>query len=229
VKAPATVVRRRRRACAFGFAAGFALGLAGCAAVPRGEPANLDPHKREVRAYVESGEYARRISDVAAQARAWIEQRATRGGAKLTAVFDLDETLLSNWPLLQRQDFGYVSTEWVRWVEEGRAPAIEPVREVFLAARRAGVEVVLITGRRERDLAATERNLRAIGCGDYEALLCLPDAAKEATGSFKTAMRARLEREGRVIIANLGDQESDFEGGHAERAFKLPNPFYQIR
>ena len=27
-------------------------------------------------------------------------------------------------------------------------------------------------------------------------------------------------------IANLGDQESDLIGGHAERTFKLPNPFY---
>jgi len=226
---PAAVAQRRRRARALGFATGLALGLAGCAAGPRGEPANLDPHKRQVRAYVESGEYARTVSAVAAQARAWIEQRAARGGAQLTAVFDLDETLLSNWPLLQRQDFGYVPSEWIRWVEESRAPAIEPVREVFLAARRAGVEVVLITGRRERDRAATERNLRAIGCGDYAVLLCLPDEAKEATGAFKTAMRARLASEGRVIIANLGDQESDFEGGHAERAFKLPNPFYLIR
>lgn len=30
------------------------------------------------------------------------------------------------------------------------------------------------------------------------------------------------------IIVNVGDQESDLAGGHAERAFKLPNPFYII-
>jgi hypothetical protein len=29
-------------------------------------------------------------------------------------------------------------------------------------------------------------------------------------------------------VVNLGDQESDLDGGHAERAFKLPNPFYFI-
>jgi hypothetical protein len=28
-----------------------------------------------------------------------------------------------------------------------------------------------------------------------------------------------------TIIANVGDQESDLAGGHAERMFKIPNPF----
>jgi hypothetical protein len=27
---------------------------------------------------------------------------------------------------------------------------------------------------------------------------------------------------------NVGDQESDLQGGHVVRAFKLPNPFYFI-
>ena len=57
-------------------------------------------------------------------------------------------------------------------------------------------------------------------------LICKPDAAKETTGVFKTAARARIEGEGRVIIANIGDQESDFDGGYSEKIFKLPNPFY---
>jgi hypothetical protein len=30
------------------------------------------------------------------------------------------------------------------------------------------------------------------------------------------------------IVVNAGDQESDLEGGHADRAFKLPNPFYFV-
>jgi len=31
-----------------------------------------------------------------------------------------------------------------------------------------------------------------------------------------------------TIIVNAGDQESDLAGGYAERAYKLPNPFYYI-
>ena len=38
----------------------------------------------------------------------------------------------------------------------------------------------------------------------------------------------RIENEGFTILANVGDQDSDLEGGHAKRAFKLPNPMYYI-
>jgi hypothetical protein len=33
---------------------------------------------------------------------------------------------------------------------------------------------------------------------------------------------------GYTIIANMGDQFSDLEGGFSERTYKLPNPFYYI-
>lgn len=39
-------------------------------------------------------------------------------------------------------------------------------------------------------------------------------------------MRKRLTGEGRLIIANIGDQESDFVGGFVERTCKVPAPFY---
>ncbi len=201
------------------------LGLAGCATATR-EPANLYPHKLELRAYVERGDYQREIVAVAAQAQAWIEQRASKGGARLTVIFDLDETLLLNWPHMSAMDFGYVPREWDRWVEEAKAPAIEPVREVYRAARQRGLEVVFITGRRDNERPGTERNLRAIDCADYAALIFKPMEDKRATGAFKTAMREKLVAEGRTIIANIGDQDSDLVGGFSERIFKLPNPFY---
>lgn len=45
---------------------------------------------------------------------------------------------------------------------------------------------------------------------------------------FKTNARTEIESLGKTIIVNIGDQESDLVGLHAERAFKLPNPFYFI-
>lgn len=190
------------------------------------EPANLDPHKREIRTYVESGQYDRDIAAVAAKARAWLERRAPRGGGKLAMVFDLDETLFSNWPNTRAHDFGYIAKDWTAWVDEGKAPPIEPVRDLYRTARRLGIDVILITGRRERDRPGTEKNLRAIECTDYAALICKPDEAKETSGAFKLAARQRLTAEGWTIVANIGDQESDLAGGFAERTFKLPCPFY---
>lgn len=48
----------------------------------------------------------------------------------------------------------------------------------------------------------------------------MPRARSRAGG------RAAIEAQGYTIVANVGDQESDLAGGRAERAFKLPNPFY---
>jgi predicted secreted acid phosphatase len=201
------------------------LALTGCATATR-EPPNLYPHKLQLRAYVDGGDYDRDIAAVAARAKTWVEERAGKGGQRLTVVFDLDETLLRNWPHMRAMDFGYVHREWDNWVEDAKAPAIEPVREIYRTARQKGVEVVFITGRSERARAGTERNLRAIDCADYVALIFKPEEDKGTTAAFKTAVRQKLTTEGRTIIANVGDQESDLSGGFAERTFKLPNPFY---
>ena len=205
----------------------IAVFLAGCV-VPARAPGSLSDLKREIRAYVEQGAYQRELVAVAGRAEAWITARAGRGGERLTVVFDLDETLLSNWPHLAAMDFGYVKDEWHRWVAAGEAPAIEPVCAVFRTTRRLGVEVVILTGRHERDLAGTEKNLQAIGCADYQRLIFAPDGDTRTSAEYKTAVRRRLSAEGRSIIANVGDQESDLSGGYAERTFKLPNVFYAL-
>lgn len=201
--------------------------LSGCTTVSR-EPANLDQYKAELRRYVESGGYQRGIAAVVAQAQTWLRQRTERrtSGERLTMVFDLDETLLSNWPFMLDNDLGGTDAAWDAWLNAGKAPAIEPVRDFYRAARRLGVEVFFITTRHEHLRAATENNLRAIDCADYAALILMPDGSKETATVFKTAQRKRLTGEGRVIIANVGDQESDLAGGYAERTFRLPDPFY---
>lgn len=192
------------------------------------EPANLDPHKTELRRYVDSSQYQRDIVAVAAQAQTWLAERTARHGAgeRLAMVFDLDETLLSNWPELVTDDFGGSDEAWDAWLRAGKAPPIEPVRELYRRVRQLGVEVLFLSTRQEHLRGATERNLRDIGCADYAALILQPDDAKETAAAFKTAQRKRLTAEGRVLIANIGDQESDLAGGYAERTFKLPDPFY---
>jgi acid phosphatase len=192
------------------------------------EPRNLDLLKREVRAYVTSGEYDREVVAVAKQAAGWIETRVARHkpGERLAVVLDLDDTLWSSWPDLKAYDFGWDDATWAAWVEAAKAPAIEPVREVYRLARRLGAEVFFLTTRTEKDRKATERNLAALGCRECAALVMRAEGDKRTAAVFKSAERRRLAAEGHVIIANLGDQASDLAGGYAERTFKLPNPFY---
>lgn len=204
----------------------FVVVIATGAAPASREPANLDVLKQEITVYVDTGKYQEDIGAVAAEAMAWMQQRVAQGGKRLTVVFDLDETLISNWSHMKEMGFVYVPEAWRAWVQAARAPAIEPVREVYREARRLGLDVIFLTARPESDRAATRRNLEAIGCGDYVALMCKPDDSRDTASGFKSATRARLESDGRVIIANIGDQLSDLAGGHSEKIFKLPNPFY---
>ena len=189
---------------------GLALALAGCAGSVRREPDNLSMLKAELIRYRESGDYERGLADVAKEASRWIEARAERKGAgeRLAVIFDIDETALSNWENMMGDDFGYVAERWHAWVERAAASAIEPVRETYRTARRAGVAVFFLTGRKEKDRAATERNLVKEGMGDFEALIVRPVSEERASASeFKTAERKRLMAEGWTIIANVGDQE----------------------
>ena len=63
-------------------------------------------------------------------------------------------------------------------------------------------------------------------------LFMRPDSTKgELVSHYKTLARVRIEAD-HTIIANIGDQFSDLvgdkDGDHAERCFKVPNPFYFI-
>jgi predicted secreted acid phosphatase len=205
----------------------FAVFLAGGAAA-LAEPRNLDLHKNEIRAYVDTGEYGRDLSAVGKNAEAWLSERAGKRavGERLALVLDLDETLLSNWPFMAAEDLGGSDARWDQWLARGEATAIEPVREVYLAAGRLRIDVFFVTGRREHLRAATQKNLATIGCADCAALIMKPEDWHGKTAAFKTAERERLARDGRAIVANLGDQESDLSGGFSERTFKLPGPFY---
>ena len=199
---------------------------AGCATTP--EPRNLSTLKAEIRTYVASGAYDREVARVAGDARRWVGERAARRqpGERLAMIVDLDETLWSNWELMNRLDLGYVPAEWERWVDAAVSPAIGPVRDLFIFARSRDVAVILVTSRPERQRAATERNLHAIGCRDHAGLICQPDGDHRRAAEFKAGARRTLTAAGWTLIANVGDQDSDLAGGFSERTFRLPNPVY---
>ncbi|MDP2137450.1 MAG: HAD family acid phosphatase [Candidatus Didemnitutus sp.] len=192
------------------------------------EPANLSLLKWELMAYLDDGRYDAGVATVAAQAKAWVEQRAAQGG-KLAIIFDLDETLLSNLKHIRSMDFGYVPPLWDNWVASADCPVIEPVVAVYRAARANNVTVFYMTGRKTSDAPGTIKNLQLTGLDDYAGLYFKPNDYMDTTQSFKTAMRQKITEAGYTIIANVGDQHSDLDGGYSERTFKLPNPFYMTK
>jgi 5'-nucleotidase (lipoprotein e(P4) family) len=195
------------------------------------EPANLNSAKWAVQQYATSGEYGRDLAAVALQANKYVTKRVARAqpGQKLAIVFDIDETVLTNLSEMQENDFGYVPAVWNRWLAESRAPAIVPVQAVYETAVRHNVAVFFITARHENQRASTEKNLRQVGYDTWQKAYFMADDTEKAPRLYKTAVRVQIESEGYTIIANIGDQASDLQGGHADKTFKLPNPFYIVK
>ena len=205
-------------------------------------PRNLGELKLQLLDYKCFGAYDREIARILAGARVYVERRAAR--VKNPAlVLDIDETALTNWPQMLANDFGYIiegpcdlrqnfPCGIQAWEKSTQAEAIKPTLELFNAAKTKGVAVFFITGRTEdeQERSATETNLRRAGYDGWTKLVMKPrDSSAASTADYKASERAKIEKLGYRIIANVGDQESDLRGGHAERIYRLPNPFYFIR
>jgi hypothetical protein len=48
------------------------------------------------------------------------------------------------------------------------------------------------------------------------------------TVQYKSGTRAHVESLGYDVIADVGDQQSDLDGGHADATYKLSNPMYTV-
>ena len=198
---------------------------------------NIYDAQRLVGQYIEGGRYEQDVTQVVADARAWLDQQS-KTAAKPAIVLDIDETSLSNWP-------AYRLNGWVRitnggcdlqqgpcglraWQALGQSKAIAPTLALARRARELGVAVFFITGRPSNLREATERNLREQGY-EWTGVILQPEGAQFASAvDFKAPERRKLTEQGYTIVLSLGDQQSDLAGGYAERTFKLPNPVYYL-
>jgi predicted secreted acid phosphatase len=206
---------------------------------PPVQPANVGDLKSEATQYYESGAYLTDLQQAAAPAVAWIAEEAPLVD-RPAVVFDIDETALSNWEAIKANDFGRVidgpcntlpegPCGWLAWDLRAQSTVIQPTMDIFNAAKDRGTAIFFITGRNEPQRAATERNLQAVGYTGYTQLIMEPTGAHYVSAAdFKAPQRAQIEQRGYTIIANVGDQPSDLDGGFAERTYLLPDPFYRI-
>lgn len=232
------------------------LGCEGPATSPAetlGETQNIDFVKKRLLRY-RCVEYDGEIAKMMDDALKWIAARASQV-ARPAIVLDIDETSLSNWPRIFRDDYPYIPNGRcdfekvgdpcgdLDWQQSGLAKAIGLTLKLYEYARCIGrpapcsvIEVFFVTGRREAEhnyeMASvwTLRNLEQAGyAGLTRDHLYVRDPASTGTASeYKTAARTDVENRGFTIIASVGDQSSDLANGHADITFKLPNPFYFI-
>jgi predicted secreted acid phosphatase len=151
--------------------------------------------------------------------------RGHRGGKRLAIVLDIDETSLSNYSAIEADDFTYGPNSQAE-ADDEVGTAIAPTLALYNHAKSLGVTPFFVTGRPEAQRAVTEDNLRREGYSDWKQLYLKPAGTTLTTVAYKSGARRAIERQGYRIVANIGDQYSDLAGGHAQRAFKLANPFY---
>lgn len=207
--------------------------LAGCQAQKTKGPelVNIETAINRVVEYHKSGQYDADVAAVAQEGRLFIDKALASGKFdKPAVVFDIDETLLSNYSAFESMKFSFNQRTWQRWVNSAKAPAIEPMLELYNYLIQQGVSVFIITGRKEKSLRQTKKNLTKSGYVDWTNLFLRQKWAVDIPAeTYKTKIRQQLvEKDGYQILASFGDQESDLSGGFAEQTFKLPNYIYLI-
>jgi predicted secreted acid phosphatase len=195
------------------------------------EPENHADSIERLMRYHDFGQYDYQIRQVANAARDYLEARvkARPADEKLAAVFDIDETALSNWDAMSDCGFCAYSAQLKLYPLPSHDPAIVPVLELFRFAQRHGVAVFFVTGRQEKERASTESNLTEAGYSHWDGLYMQKDGNKEPAAVVKPRNRQQIAAKGYKIVLNIGDQASDLAGCCAERVFKLPNPFYLLK
>lgn len=161
-------------------------------------------------------------------------------GEKLAVVMDIDETTLSGYCEMQRENYGYIGSMFNAWVVTPEASiAIPGALRLFNEAKAAGVAVFFITGRPgipdysaatagADQTAQTARNLEAAGFHGWTGL-ALRNGSENmmSTIDYKSEERHRITDKGYKIAVSVGDQWSDLLGEpQAAVSVKLPNPFY---
>jgi len=203
-----------------------------CAAPPCTAPIastqlpNLGQVKTEIKAYYTGSGYQTEVASVEADAQSYIDARA-KVVKKPALVLDIDDTSVLTYDYEVKHDFSYDSITWNDAAVKG-FPPVDATLALAKHAEAEGVAVIFVTGRRVDQLALTRDNLVKDGY-PIDGLYLRPiDDHAPSVVPFKSSARAQIESQGYTILETIGDQWSDLLGGHAERAYKLPNPMYYL-
>lgn len=138
---------------------------------------------------------------------------------KAAVVFDVDDTLLWNYDLLDAGS-GFAGDPALRatWVQNKRFQAVPTMAKMVRKAEKGGCRVIAITERPAAEATLTRKNVNkrfdhAFGKKWF------------FVSDDKAAVRAKIKQDQKMrILWNVGDQPADLSGGFAEHRFQVPNP-----
>lgn len=131
----------------------------------------------------------------------YLQHRIARGGSRLAVNLDIDNTSLATY--------------------YQRGAAVEATLKFATYAHEHGVAVLFNTGRVHSKVAPALSMLRAAG---YPVDgICWRRSRGETLAHSKQRCRRAFVAQGYRIIADVGNNRTDFVGGNYERAFRLPS------
>lgn len=186
--------------------------------------------------------YARQVRGIGSKAQRYLDGavRHHDGSGKPAIVLDMDDTTLLTYNFELQIGFAFSEEAQDAYLKSHDMAPVFGMDTLVNRARAKGYEVFFVTGRKEAQRDWSVRNLKNVG---YDVPLdrghvylkdkenppaYLPCGADCSTVEYKSGTRKHIESLGYDIVANFGDQYSDLKGGHADRAFKLPNPMYYL-
>lgn len=217
---------------------------------------NLSDEKNYLRDYHDSGAYYRDFNKVLAEAEIYINQQwqqaTEQERKKMTIVYDIDETALSNYQVMLNNDFG-CPIEYVVRSQSADLGTGLPTLKFYQTMQKKGINQIFITGRKEDLRTTTVKNLHQVGYSDWQELYLEPlNAHFNSAADFKARIRKNLISQGYDIVMTIGDQCSDLAdskilstskdqqiplpevcgtqqvGAYERAAAKLPNPYYHV-
>ena len=200
--------------------------LVGCGSPDR--PVNLTIAKQQVEQYYESGSYENDLRDIVDSAINHFSKISVSD--KSLVIFDVDDTVLSDYADAKAISFGYIPKLSHEWVLRADAPAVLEVKRLYDYLIEHKLHIIFMTGRKFDEHDATTKNLKLRGFTHFDKLIVRERHELKLTArAYKSGRRKQLTQEGYTIVGCIGDQKSDLEGGYAGYQVKLPNYKYLIQ
>ncbi|GAA2302938.1 hypothetical protein Scani_09310 [Streptomyces caniferus] len=185
-----------RRACAQTLA-----GAAICALAALPTAAQAAPHPDSLPS---KSAWLQDVAPVAADLQHHLEQRLAHvpSGEKPAVVLDIDNTSLAT--------------------HYDKGKPIEAIRSATKYAHEHGAAVLFASYRSPGSRSSTTKQLTSAGY-TVDGLCLKPEGQSPGKAAVKLGCRKQYEQQGYTLVANVGNRSTDFEGGHYEKGFKLPD------
>ena len=221
--------------------------------VPAGQDVSFpgDTSTQQLHQFGADSSYAHEVEGIAAGVGKYLGKRVKQHhhqghfDGTPAVLFDVDDTTLNTYSYEIYSNFVFNPGTNAAFVNAGSAsifPAVPGMVALEQKALAKGYQVFFLTGRSKiatpDQTAGTIANLEDAGYTVDPTHVYLKDATGASepwlascaptctTTQYKSLTRQHIESLGFDIVANLGDQFSDLNGGFADRTFKIPNPMY---